>query len=145
MIKKSNPDKTNKQELIAELAKIKEKQIVKFESNISNLKNLKSKILDLKINSEDTFFNQIRLIFNLAKVMTELEDNGINSEKLEKLEKELKEFTKTIDRSEKYVLRLRKFNNMLIEKLLALANVTIIELQAKIKKWKSERKSRKLK
>lgn len=145
MIKRSNPDKTNKQELIAELAKIKEKQIVKFESNISNLKNLKSKILDLKINSEDTFFNQIRLIFNLAKVMTELEDNGINSEKLEKLEKELKEFTKTIDRSEKYVLRLRKFNNMLIEKLLALANVTIIELQAKIKKWKSERKSRKLK
>lgn len=145
MIKRSNPDKTNKQELIVELAKIKEKQIVKFESNISNLKNLKSKILDLKINSEDTFFNQIRLIFNLVKVMTELEDNGTNSEKLEKLEKELKEFTKTIDRSEKYVLRLRKFNNMLIEKLLTLANVTIIELQAKIKKWKSEKKSRKLK
>lgn len=145
MIKRSNPDKTNKQELIAELAKIKEKQIVIFESNISNLKNLKSKILDLKINSEDTFFNQIRLMFNLVKVMRELEDNGTNSEKLEKLEKELKEFTKTIDRSEKYVLRLRKFNDMLIEKLLTLTNVTIIELQAKIKKWKSERKSRKLK
>jgi hypothetical protein len=145
MIKRTNPNKTNKQELLIELTKIRDKQIPIFEKNIVKLKELKSKIIDLKVNVEDTFFNQIKLIFNLAKVIVELEDNGVNSEKLEKLEKELKELSKNTDHSEKYVMRMRKFNDSLIGKLLLLTNNTIIELQTKIKNWKSERKIRKVK
>ena len=63
MIKRNNPDNINKIELLKELIKIRNKQLLKMKSDLKNLTSMKSKLLDLKVNSKDGFFNQFNNYF----------------------------------------------------------------------------------
>lgn len=141
MIKKSNPVNKNKQELLVELARMKDKQKIKFESSISNLKELKNQLIDLKVNSEDDAFSQLKLIYKLASIMEKLGNNNVDYDKLEKYSKSLAE---TINRSQKLSGRFKEFNEKLINKLISEINITIIELQKKIKQWNIDKKKYKV-
>lgn len=141
MIRKSNPVNKNKQELLVELAKIQEKQLAKFEVSIPKLKQLKSQLIDLKVNSEDGVFSQIKLMYKLVSILHKLRENNVDSEKLEKFSKSLAE---NINRSQELSGRFKEFNEKLIDKLISEINITIIELQKKIKQWKTDKKKYKV-
>lgn len=141
MIKKSNPVNKNKQELLVELAKIQEKQLAKFEVSIPKLKQLKSQLIDLKVNSEDGVFSQLKLMYKLVSILHKLRENNVDSEKLEKFSKSLAE---NINRSQELTGRFKEFNEKLIDKLISEINITIVELQKKIKQWNIDKKKYKV-
>ncbi len=128
---------TTKRDLAIELIKIKDNHTKIFESNIANLKNLKSKLIELKTNIKDGIFSQIKLRYKLLLITEKLADNNVNSEKLTKLsEKSVKD----LDGSEKMSIKSKIANEKLINSLIAEVNKTIVDLQNKIKQWKMDRK-----
>ena len=134
MIKRTNPDNKNKKELAIELLKIKEKHISKLKSNIENVKNIKSKLIDLKIeiSKKDGFFHQAKLRVKAAFLADDLIENGLNYEYLKKLHDEsIKDLKKIESKNE----RMRKSNELFIKNLLDESNRYLIKSEKEIKDW----------
>lgn len=139
MIKRNNPDNINKIELLKELIKIRNKQLLKMKSDLKNLTSMKSKLLDLKVNSKDGFFNQFKLRLKIALIIDTLlvGNYELNTKSFAKLSenssKDLKENTKSS--------RLAESNDKLIQGLMTEINKMIINTKNKIKDWETKQKS----
>lgn len=138
MIKRNNPDNINKKELIKELLKLKVKQLTKMESDLKNLASLKSKLIDLKVNSKNSFFDQFKLRLKIALIMSTLVENyELNAKTFNKLSENSLKDLKEDDKSS----RMAESNEKLIQGLINEINKIIITTKNKIKDWKTKYKS----
>lgn len=138
MIKRNNPDNKNKKELVKEILKIRERSLIKMESDLKDLALLKSKLIDLKVNSKNGVFDQFKLRLKIALIITtSVENHEVDEKAFTKLAenslKDLKEDSKSA--------RMAESNEKLIQGLITEINKTIINTKNKIKDWKIKQKS----